>query len=79
MSSYGEQLRNELSLGTTTTSRTTSYQPSSNNPKRIDSNSLLDNLGYKSSLSKTNPEYREESMSEILAFAGRIGFQDTWR
>jgi len=79
MSSYGDQLRNELSLGTTTTSRTTSYQPSSNNPKIIDSNSLLDNLGYKSSLSKTNPEYREESMSEILAFAGRIGFQDTWR
>ena len=44
-----------------------------------DSNSLLNNLGYKSSLSKTNPEYREESMAEIIGFASRMGFQDTWR
>ena len=75
MSSYVDQLKTQIGSGTAVSS----YQPSSNNPTRIDSNSLLNNLGYKSSLSKKNPEYREESKAEILAFAGRMGFQDTWR
>ena len=80
MSSYVEQLKIKNNYQSNTFgTNTSSYQPSSNNPTRIDSNSLLENLGYKSSLSKKNPEYREESKAEILAFAGRMGFQDTWR